>query len=357
MTTITETAWEKAHGELHPAAQLLVRALAVLDGQSISLTSAAAVLEVFEPRAAEIAALLAADGWGTVTEDRFEVAICARLYLAELAPTVPAAEVDQVLTRVATMVWPHAGRRTPSLTVRADVVSVIRAAGQYRRGDIVATVARAAWRSPIVRKDPLWCRELAQCGNDAAIASRQPNLFVELLNNSAEVYASVKDWPEAERAWLRALAIVEDLDDTERSVHFLGLLTDNYLNWKRPHKAIDMLLKIVSIHRHAGDTINTVHALRPAARVMANANRPDAAINYLTEADQLLRALPDVDPEITSLHATILSELGQAHAQLGRTNSARNCYHKALTMVVDTDEHTADQIRALQKTLRPTAKR
>jgi tetratricopeptide (TPR) repeat protein len=267
-----------------------------------------------------------------------------------LAQSVSSAEVDQVLNRVASVVRAHAGG-IPSPAVRTDVVSVIRAAGRHRRVDIVGAVARVAWQSPVVREDLVWCRELARCGEDAAIAGRQPELLVELLDRSALVHVSVGDWPGAERAWLRALAVVEDLGDTARSVRFFNLLATNYLNWERPHKAVDMLLETVTCHERSGDPVRTVEALAAAARVMAGAGRADAAIEYLGRADRVLRALPDVDAATTSLHATILSKLGQVHARLGGINTARNYYHQALSMVVDTDEQTADRIRALQAAL------
>lgn len=346
-----ESAWARALRKLQPDAQRLVRTLAILGGPTVSLVSVAAALEMSEPDAAEVVSVLTADHWGAITEDRFEVAIPAREYLAELAQTVPAAKVDQVLTLVAAVLQPYLDK-IPPLAVRADAVSVIRTAGRHRHGDIVAAVARIAWCSPIMREDLTWCRELAECGEDAAIDSRQPELLIELLNNSAEIYASVDDWPGAELAWLRALALVEDLGDIQREVHFLNLLTTNYLNWKRPHKAADMLHGIVRIHERANDPIKTAQAQAAFARVMANANRADAAVNYLKRAHHLLRQLPDDNTEVPTLHATILADLGEIHARSGAINSARTCYRQALTLVVETDIPTANRIRSMQETLR-----
>jgi tetratricopeptide (TPR) repeat protein len=350
-----EAAWARAFRDLQPDAQRLVRALAVLDGTSISLTVAAAVAELPPPRAVQVLAALAAAGWGSATQDRFELAIDAREHLAELAGSIPAAEVDQVLADVAAVTTRACatGHGIPP-AVRADTVNVVRAAGRHHRTAVAGAVARAAWRSPTAREDLGWCRELARYGEEAAIAGRQPELLVELLDSSAEVYASVGDRPGAERAWLRALAVVEDLGDTARSTRFRRLLATNYLNWERPHKAVDILLEVAAIHERAGDLVEAARAQVDAARTMANAGRADAAIEYLGRADRVLRTHSDTDPEVTNLHATILSELGQVHAQLGGINTARNYYHRALALVVDTDERTADRIRALQAAL-PTA--
>lgn len=331
--------------DLQPDARRLVRALAVLDGTSISFVSAAAVVELPQPHAVDVLAALAAAGWGRVTQDQFEIAAGVREFLGALVRSVPPAEVDEVLTRVAA-VTTRAGGTSPA--VRTDTVTVIRAAGRRHRVAIAGDVARAAWRSPAARAHLDWCRELAHHGEQAAIAGRQPELLTELLNTSAEVYASLADWQGAERAWLRALAVVEDLGDTTRTLRFFHLLTTNYLNWERPHKAVDMLLEIVAIHERAGNEVETARAQAEVARVMADAGRTDAAIDYLTKADRALRG----HPEVANLHAAVLSDLGQLHARLGGINTARNHYHRALAMVVDTDARAADRIRALQAELR-----
>jgi tetratricopeptide (TPR) repeat protein len=337
--------------DLQPDAQRLVRALAVLDGTSISFDSAAAVTELPRPQA--VLAALAAAGWGRVTRDRFEIAVGVRERLAELVQSVPPAEVDDVLARVAavtTQAHKAVGGAPPAL--RTDTVTVIRAAGRHRRAAIAGDVARAAWRSLATRAHLDWCRELAYAGEQAAIDGRQPELLVELLDTSAEVYASAGDWQGAERAWLRALAVVEELGDTTRATHFFHLLTTNYLNWERPHKAVNMLLEIAAIHERADNLVKAAQAQAEVARIMADAGRTDAAVDYLTRADRTLRAHPGTDPERIRAHAAILSDLGQVHARLGAINTARNYYHRALAMVVDIDDRAADRIRVLQAELR-----
>jgi hypothetical protein len=341
--------WARAFPSLGPEAQRLVRALAVLDGSSLSLASVAAVLDAPQQRAAEITAGLAVAGWGIVTEDRFEITPAARGHFPELVPDMLPAEVDHVLADVAAVAQAHTTSSGMPPAVRTDTVSLVRAARRHRRFTIAGTVVRAAWRSPTTREDLDWSRELARYGEEMAIAARQPELLIELLNNSAETYAAAADWPGAERAWLRALAIVEDLDDTPRAIHFLHLLVANYLNWQRPHKALDTQLEIVAIHERADDPVKTPQALAAVARTLANTGRADAAIEYLKRADRVLRAHPD--HEADSLHATILGDLGQVHARLGRINSARSYYHRALALVVDTDDETANRIRAAQTAL------
>lgn len=342
--------WARTFHDLGPEAQRLVRAFEVLNGTSLSLASVAAVLEVPPPRAAEITASLAATGWGTVTEDRFEITLEARYHLPELVPDMSQPEIDQVLAHVATVAQTHTTASGMPPAIRTDVVTVVRAAGKHRRFTVATAVAQAAWQSLTTREDLDWTRELAQSGEQAAIAARKPELLIELLNNSAEIYSSAADWPGAERAWLRALAIAEQLGDTPREIHFLQLLTTNYLNWDLPHRALDMQLEVVAIHERADEPVKTAEALAAVARIMADGGRAEAAIEYLKRADRALRTHPAPE-EVASLHATILTDLGQVHARLGRIQSARNCYRRALALVVDTDEVTTNRIRALRTAL------
>lgn len=134
-------AWTRAVRDLRPDAQLLVRALAVLDGPSISLVSVAAVLEMPRSRVAAVVSELVTAGWGSLTEDRFEIAAGGQERLSEMVQLVLPGDVDEVLVRVAAVVEVHVSGMPPA--VRTDVVSVVRAAGRHRRVDVVSAVARA----------------------------------------------------------------------------------------------------------------------------------------------------------------------------------------------------------------------
>ncbi|MFL6126391.1 hypothetical protein [Actinophytocola sp.] len=289
-----------------------------------------------------------ADHWSSATQGGFDVAADVRGLLAALAESAPPPEVDWMLTRVAGAIIQvlTSHDEIPS-AVRTDVVNVIRAAGRLRHTAIAGAVAQAAWRSSTVCEHLDWCRELARYGEDAAITGREPELLIELLDSSAAVYSSTADWPGAERAWLRAHAVAESLGDAARGVQLLRLLTTNYLNWERPHKAADTLLELVAIHERVGNRVKTAEAQAAVARIMTNAGRADAAIKYLRKADRSLHSRPDTQPEL----AMVLSDIGHVYAQLGRINTARTYYHEALALVVDTDDRAAEQIRAMQSVL------
>lgn len=228
--------------DLQPDAQQVVRACAVLGHPALSLVAAAAVVDSSVDQVAEMLDAVNEHGWGDMIDERFEISAGARPYLRELARWTSEVDVRLVVDRVAAAVT-RAARIDTAIpaSIRTDVINVLRTATWHRRPDLAIQVARAAWRTLTPQTDLAWCRKLAEHGEQAAINSRQPDLFVELLDLSAHVYSAASDWPGAERAWLRALAVVEGLGDTTRFVHFLEQLATNYRNWSRPHKAADTL--------------------------------------------------------------------------------------------------------------------
>jgi tetratricopeptide (TPR) repeat protein len=322
----------------------------VLGHPSLSLVTAAAVLDAPVDRVTEILVAAREHGWGDVVDDRFEVSAEARPYLRELATATSEADARLLVDRAAAAAQ-SATATTPS--VRADVISVLQWANRHRRPDLAAQVARAAWRTANRETDPEWCRELAEHGEEAAIGSRNPDLLIELLNLSATAYSTAGDWQNAERAWLRAVAVAENRGDPARFVHFLELLATNYRDWGRPHKAADTLLEIVAVRERGGDPAKTAEAIAAVGTTMFDAGRLDAAAHYLGQADRLLRDLGGDAPDTRALHATVLSDLGRVHASGGSINTARTFYHQALALALDTDEDVVQRIRHSQAALTP----
>jgi hypothetical protein len=111
-----EAPWALTFHDLHPDAQQVVRACAVLDHPSLSLAGAAAVLEAPAPRVTASLSTAAESGWGSVVDDRFDVAAGARTYLRELARGVAKTDVRLVLDRIAAMIT----STTPGVDGRAQ---------------------------------------------------------------------------------------------------------------------------------------------------------------------------------------------------------------------------------------------
>ncbi|MFL6121217.1 hypothetical protein [Actinophytocola sp.] len=351
-----EAAWALTFHDLHPDAQQVVLACAVLDNPSISLVSAAAVTGSRVPRLIELLAVAAEAGWGRVIDDRFDVTADARAYLRQRVLAMPADAVQLVLDRTAAAVISVTdGSTAVTPALRGDMIGLVRAANRLGAVGMATQVARAAWRTATSAVDLDWCRQLAEHGEEAAITSRDPALLVQLLDASARTYSAAGDWQAAERAWLRALAVLDKTGDSARFVDFLESLAANYRGWGRLHKTADTLLEIVALRRREGDPVKTAEALAAVGSTMFDAGRLDAAGQYLERAARLLRELPDDRPGARTRHAIVLGDLGRVHARQGAINTARTCYHQALGLALDIgDSAVATRIRELQSALPST---
>lgn len=109
----------------------------------------------------------------------------------------------------------------------------------------------------------------------------------------------------------------------------------------------------MTIRQRGDDSVKTAEALAAVGTVMFDAGRSDAALHYLGKANRLLRDLSDDTPDTRACWATVLSDLGRVHAINGSLNSARTCYHQALTLVLDIDESLTQRVRDLQAELPP----
>lgn len=345
-----EAAWALAFHDLHPDAQQVMRACAVLDQPSISLVSAAAVVDAPVARMAATLAPAEHAGWGSVTEVGFDVTAGARSYLRDLARTMPEQAVRLILDRIAAeVISTTTSDRTMRPAVRVDVLGIVRAANRYHHPHIAVEVARSVWRALVAEVDLGWCRQLADHGEAAAIAIHDHESLLELLDLSAKTYSAQGDWQGAEAAWLGALSIADDLGDSARFTHFLALLATNYRDWGRPHKTIDMLLEIAAVQERAGDTLARAETLAAIGTTFLDAGGVDDAEEYLGRANRLLHTMGS-----PRARATVLSDLGRVHARRGAINSARTSYHEALVVALAVgDDALVARIRELQAVLPP----
>jgi tetratricopeptide (TPR) repeat protein len=200
--------------------------------------------------------------------------------------------------------------------------------------------------------DLAWCKELAEHGEEAALALGDHEGLLELLDLSAKSYYVRGAWQDAEAAWLGALSIVDDLGDVTRFVHFLNLLATTYRSWGRPHKTVDMLLEIASVQAREGDVLALAGTLAAVGTTFLDADGMGDAETYLRRADRLLHELPAEDATVRARRAAVLSDLGRLHARRGAINSARTAYHEALVLALDIgDDALADRVRAWQTAL------
>lgn len=180
---------------------------------------------------------------------------------------------------------------------------------------------------------------------------RAADLAVELDNVCARGYSAAGDWADAERCWLSALWVVDhDFDDLDRRLYYLHQLRVNYLNWNRPHKALDMLDVAAGALFAAARFTESADTKISQAVIFTEVGQPDDAIAKLKEAAATLRRAPAAVPFV---RARLLAEDGAAHVLRGSAIAGRNRLRHALAILEDPDQlDDANEQRAEQLTAR-----
>jgi tetratricopeptide (TPR) repeat protein len=225
---------------------------------------------------------------------------------------------------------------------RAEVLAAVRACDRDGSRAMGTRLAAAAWPVARVVRDPRWWVELAEAGESLAIADRDPATLVDLLHSGATTFAEHGDRLRAEERWVRALAITRRDGDRARGEAVLSALGALYRDWGRLSKALDAYLGLVDLRRDMGDPAGTADALAEVGATMHAAGRLDSATDYFDRADEAMGQV--TAPET---HARILVWCGRTRWEQGQHGAARRRWSRALAMLVDVDEHAANQVRAL----------
>jgi tetratricopeptide (TPR) repeat protein len=180
------------------------------------------------------------------------------------------------------------------------------------------------------------------------------DLAAELENVCARGYSAAGDWAGAERCWLSALWVVDhDFDDVDRWLHYLHQLRVNYLRWRRPHKALDMLDVAAGALFAAARFTESADTKISKAVIFTEVDQPDDAIATLKEAGATLRRAPAAPAAISFVRARLLAEDGVAHVLRGSAIAGRNRLRHALAILDDSEQlDDADEQRAERLTAR-----
>ncbi|MFD9965959.1 hypothetical protein [Amycolatopsis sp. NPDC058986] len=208
-------------------------------------------------------------------------------------------------------------------------------------------LARSWWGSAGRVADQRWSTALASAGERAAITARDPAALAELLVLSARHAEQAEDLPRAEAQWVRALKIQRDRGDAHGAVAVLEALGSLYTRWARLHRAMDAYLDLLAVYEKTQDGHGVLMTSQRLGAVLMLAERPAAAVEYLSRAD--LYAADD-DRIDDSAHAELLIMLGRAQWGAGRTGPARRTFSRALARLVDVDDQGAEYVRALLAT-------
>lgn len=336
----------------------MLTALTVLDTAEVTPPDLASALDTGAPEIDAAIAELREAGWfarrpgggGDVLVDS------ARIWLSFDAPQRPAPDAAEAIA--GRVLAAHAAALDG--TKRADVIQwlserrdavlvAIRAGMRAGLHADAARLAAAAWPVAGEFPDPAWWRELARLGEDAAIAAREPQVLIELLDASAAVFEAAEDHAGAEEQRVRVAKLAYELGDHDRIMRSLSTLIELYRRWDRPGPAVDALLELADAQRSAGNAIGRAEALAELGYLMLAGGRAARADMYLETAGDIFdHALPGaVAP---SAHARVLERRGRALWQLGHSIRARRCFTKALEVLGEDDPTASTRIRGLLDT-------
>jgi tetratricopeptide (TPR) repeat protein len=231
---------------------------------------------------------------------------------------------------------------------RTTVLAAVRACDQDGSRALGTRLAAAVWPVAGLVPDPDWWVALAEAGEALAIADRAPATLADLLHGAATTFAAHGDRLRAEERWVRALAITrrDALRDQGQAV--LSALGALYRDWGRLSKALDAYLGLVDLRRDTDDPAGTADALAEVGTTMHAAGRLRSATEYFDRADQAMNGV-----EAPQAHARILVWCGRTRWEQGEHGAARRRWSRALAMLVDVDDDTASQVRALLATDSP----
>ncbi len=230
---------------------------------------------------------------------------------------------------------------------RANLLAAVRMGAEHDLAEPSARLALALWRLAPEVVDRTWWPDLTAWGEKAATTWRNPSVLMSLFEHSARMFRQASDLPTAEAQWVRALAIGQRLGDDARTDEHLRALSELYRVWGRLHRVLDIQFERLSLIQRSTDNRAIARVLAELGATMLAADRVDAAVEYLSRADQAFTALAEPDGRG---HAQAMVLLGRAYWRRAAHAAARRFFSDALAILVDLDDIAAEHVRQLLKT-------
>lgn len=211
------------------------------------------------------------------------------------------------------------------------------------------------------RSDLLWWDRFLGTAEQAAIATRNPDALVEIVQRRACCSNQLGNQPAAERQWMRVLDLRERQGDHAALVAAMMAVSDFYRAWPRLERALDQDDQLVLMQRGAEDLLGHARALVRLGVTLKLASRYDDAAHQLVLAQANYRSYMERDPGTSDTGETgpagaLRREraagyvvLGKVHWLRGEKGSASRSFSDALALLVDYDEQAAEEVRYLLK--------
>jgi len=143
----------------------------------------------------------------------------------------------------------------------------------------------------------------------------------------ANYWILVSDYPAAERAALKALAVSREAEDKSKEALALNALGIAYHGLGQYHKTIEHFERAYQIHSEIGDQLGQGNSLNNIGIMACRLGRYDYALTCYQQAYQIAKAMRDKHKQ-----ASRLSNLGELYHRVGKYDIALNYLAKAYNL-------------------------
>ena len=342
--------WAQSYETLSSAGHGVLLGLAALGASTFETRDVGVLAGLDQREAAPALAELARGGWvSEIGPDRWTVSAEAEHRVASLAgglsPTVGTTRVRAFVRHLTASL--DEGGDTPLDARRgATIIAAVTAAGRLKLVDEALALTVRTWRATTPTNDWAWWHQLAHVSEEIATEAREADRLIELLQESGAAYARTGAGHRADRQWRRAFSLTDATYDHARSAELLLLIGERRRTAGLLGQALTIFHELIRLFTDTNDRLGLAEALIEMTVTLLRAGRRGDAEHYLGRAIDTLTAEEPSPTEVTR-RTQALVRIGRLWEQLGSPGKAVPLYSSALAMLVDVDDETADEVRAL----------
>jgi signal transduction histidine kinase len=156
---------------------------------------------------------------------------------------------------------------------------------------------------------------------------------IQALNNVAEAYRFVGDYPLALKMNFEALQLNRQMKDIDGEASSLGFIGFDYLEFREYRKGLEYLLESYAITKSGRNKLKLAFDLTNIANAYNLLNKPDSGLYYSKLSFENYQGLTH-----GPLQSLILTRTGAAFSGLGNTDSAFKYFRMALANSIKVNE-------------------
>ena len=184
--------------------------------------------------------------------------------------------------------------------------------------------------------DPFKRRRLLEEALEMAQEADQ-QLFLQTLNNLAEVYRSMGQSQEALKLYGQALSILREVEDRDGEAATLSNMAGVYRAIGQPQQALKLYEQTLPTIREVGDRAGEATVLNNIAEVYRAMSQPQQALKLYEQALPIMKEVGDRAGE-----ARVLSNIAAAYQDTGQPQQALKLYEQALPIMREVGDRSEE---------------